>query len=74
MHWLASRWDHTHPSIDLPLTVTHDLLEAIKVWSDTEWILHGVPLLSLQLDLYLFTDSSMEGWGASLSGKDVEDI
>ena len=72
--WLASRWDHTLLSIDLPLTVNPDLLEAIKVWLGTEWILQGVPLLSLQLDYYLFTDSSMQGWGASLSGKDIKDV
>ena len=60
-HWLSSLWDHTLASIDLPLTVTPDLVEAIEVWSDTGWILQGVPLLSLQPDLYLCTDSSMEG-------------
>ena len=73
-HWLAFHWYNTLPSIDLPLSVTPDLLEAIGVWSDTEWILRGVPLLSPQQDLYLFTDSSLEGWGASLSGTDVKDV
>ena len=73
-HWLAFRWDHSLAAIDLPLTVTPDLLEAIGVWSDTGWILQGVPLLSLKPDLYLCTDSSLEGWGASLSGRDVKDV
>ena len=73
-HWLACRWDHTLSSIDLPLLVTPDLLEAIKVWSDTEWILQGVPLLSPQPDIYLCTDILMKGWGASLSGRDVKDV
>ena len=73
-HWLASRWDHTLPSIDLPLTVAPDLLEAIRIWADTEWILQGVPLFSPQPELYLFTNSLMEGWGASLSGKVVNDL
>ena len=44
--WLASHWVHSLSSIDLPLPVTPDLLEAIEVWSDTEWILQGVPLKS----------------------------
>ena len=60
-HWLASRWDHSLSSIDLPLPLTPDLLEAIEVWLDTEWILQGVPLLSP--DLYLCMDISMEGTG-----------
>ena len=73
-HWLASRWDHTLPSIDLFLSVTLICWIAIGVWSDTEWILRGVPLLSPQPVLYLFADSSMEGWGAFLGGTDVKDI
>ena len=68
--WLASRWDHSPISLDLPVQVTPDLLEAIGVWSDTEWILQGVPLLSPQPVLYLCTDSSLEGWGTSLSGRE----
>ena len=73
-HWLTSYWDHSLASIDLPLTVTPNLLEAIEVWSDTEWILQGVLLLSAQPDIHLFTDSSIEGWGAFRSGKDVKDV
>ena len=73
-HWLASRWDHSLPSIDLPLRITPDMLEVIGVWSDAGWTLQGVPLLSPQPALHLFTDSSMEGWGASLSEKDDKDV
>ena len=43
--WLASRWDHSPASLDLPVQVTPDLLEVTGVWSDTVWILQGVSLL-----------------------------
>ena len=36
-HWLASRWDHTLPSIDLSLSVTPDLL-------DSNWDMVGYKL------------------------------
>ena len=34
----------------------------------------GVPLISRSPDRYLFTDSSLEGWGAWLSGQDIKDV
>ena len=38
-HWLASHWDNTLPSNDLPMSVSPNLMEAIGEWSDTDWIL-----------------------------------
>ena len=64
-YWLASHWDHSLASINLPLTVTPNLLEAIGVWADTEWILQRVPLFSLQMALYLWTVLWRSGGGGS---------
>ena len=70
----SARWNHSLSSIDLPLPVTLELGEALEVLADTAWILHGVPQLSPSPDVYLCTDSSLEGWGATLNGKDVSDV
>ena len=72
--WLSARLDHSLARIDLPLLVDTELRDALIVWSETDWILQGVQLSSPNPDIYLFTDSSSEGWGATLSGVDVMDI
>ena len=72
--WLSQRWDHSILSIDRPVMVTPELRDALKIWTDSAWLLQGVPLTSPSPDCYLFIDSSLEGCGASLSGQDVKDV
>ena len=72
--WLSQRWDHSLLSIDRPVKVTSELRDALEIWTDTACLLQGVLLTSPSPDLYLFTDNSLKGWGASLSGQDVEGV
>ena len=58
----------------LPLQINDELQDALVPWTDADWLPQGVPLLALAPDCYLFTDSSLEGWRASLSGKDITDV
>ena len=51
-----------------------ELQDDLVVWSETDWILEGVQLSCPIPDVFLFTDSSSEGWDATLSGLDVAEV
>ena len=52
-------WDQTTPTPEI-------LKEALRPWTDREWLSKGVPLRRMEQVRSICTDASMSGWGAHL--------
>ena len=63
--WLAADWDHS-PHLSRFSLSGKQLSQSLVPWLETVWLLVGVQLSSPSQDLYLYMDSSLEGWGAVL--------
>ena len=53
-------WNHADTPIPQAPSLTQDLLQ----WTDPQFVAQGIPLLPPQAHGTLFTDASLEGWGA----------
>lgn len=59
-------WSQTSQDWDQILTISKDLRKALEVWMNPEWLMKGIPLIQPLHTMILFTDSSLQGWGAHL--------
>jgi len=60
---LASVWKWGHP-LDAPVRLPSDSLCHLRWWTIRLNLLEGVPLHPLTPSLVVYTDASLEGWGA----------
>jgi hypothetical protein len=64
--WLAHRWSQRTEDFDVTIRADPSLVQALAPWLNQAWLTAGVPLVSPSPTLTLFTDASLEGWGACL--------
>ena len=70
-HWLHSRFSPVSGDLDVPLTMTSDLREFLLPWADARWLTTGLPLVTPEPTVTLFTDASLQGWGAVLGQREA---
>lgn len=63
---LTQLWSQRYNDWDIVIDLSPSLLDAFRVWTNTEWLLRGVPLLLPTTTVTLCTDASTVGWGAHL--------
>ena len=67
LQWLLSEsWTPVSQEWDVPITLTWDFHDAIRVWSDVQWTMQGIPLESPPSHITLCTDASLTGWEAHI--------
>ena len=62
---LANHWDRRDSSSH-QVPVSREVLEDLQWWSDPANLLQGQSLEVQNPELFLFTDASLKGWGASI--------
>ena len=60
-HWSAS----SDPPLQ-PVPLTEECLEDLRWWREEGRLSQGVPLMTPPPEMHLFTNASLEGWGAHL--------
>ncbi|XP_070173457.1 uncharacterized protein [Littorina saxatilis] len=66
--FLNSAWDPASQGWNLSLPLQGWFLESTRQWLDSAWLTQGVPISLPLPELHLFTDASLQGWGAHLEG------
>ena len=66
---LRDRWNTISLPWDHPVELGQLWLAAVLRWYDTAWLLQGVPVSLPPPSAHLFTDASMQGWGAHLDAQ-----
>ena len=61
---LAANWDFDWNHADTPIPQAPSLTQDLLQWTDPQFVAQGIPLLPPQAHGTLFTDASLEGWGA----------
>jgi hypothetical protein len=72
--WLRNRWSQKDKDLDGFLVATQTLSQALAQWTDSDWLLQGIPLVRAKPSCVLFTDASTWGWGASLGDTRISGI
>ena len=63
---VRERWTPSSLPWDFQIELGPWWSTAVRQWSDVRWLLRGVPIALPPPSLHLFTDASMQGWGAHL--------
>ncbi|KAK7115603.1 hypothetical protein V1264_001441 [Littorina saxatilis] len=63
---LNSRWDSQSQNWETLVSLQDWFIETTKQWLVTAWLSQGVPIVLSPPSRHLFTDASLEGWGAHL--------
>ena len=67
LQWqLRQFWNQAKDPLSMKVPVNLSSRQALIWWRDLNNIRRGVPLGTVEVDRYLFTDSSMSGWGAHM--------
>ena len=61
---LAANWDFNGNHADTPIPQAPSLTQDLLQWTDPQFVAQGIPLLPPPAHSTLFTDASLEGWGA----------
>ena len=63
---VRSRWCSSSLPWDYPVELSPWWESAVQQWRDSDWLLQGVPISLPSPSDHLFTDASLQGWGAHL--------
>ena len=67
LQWAFNQlWNQQTATWDVMIGMTSLLIECLHPWTDTQWLLQGVPIRPHPPKLSLCTDASIVGWGAHL--------
>ena len=68
---LSSQWNLAKHSRSVPISVSPQMVEHLKWWIHEGTLEVGVPLEMFNAQVTMFTDASMEGWGAHVNGDEI---
>ena len=71
---LSQQWDRQVQGDYFPIPWTDSCLEDLRWWSQKRNLRTGQSLMMASPDLFLYTDASLGGWGASLLQDSISDI
>jgi ribonuclease HI len=71
---LQSQWQQGFQSQEVHLVPSREALQAVLWWVNVDNLQKGVSIVSTTPDLRLFTDASLEGWGAHLGEAQAEGV
>ena len=63
---LKQHWSQKSDITSVPVAISADVLLDLLWWMDPDHLQVGIPLSTPPPDLMLFTDASLQGWGAHL--------
>ncbi|KAK7105998.1 hypothetical protein V1264_017305 [Littorina saxatilis] len=63
---LNSKWDPRSQNWETLVSLQDCFIETTRQWLVTAWLTQGVPIVLPPPSKHLFTDASLEGWGAHL--------
>jgi ribonuclease HI len=72
--FLMTQWTQSTGSLDSNVSVLAPLIHHLQWWLDTENLLVGVMLTPPHPQVTVYTDASMEGWGACLEESTISGL
>ena len=63
---ISDLWDQRQGNWDQPILLSNQLLDAVRIWINRNWLETGVPILPASPSVSLCTDAAGMGWGAHL--------
>ena len=67
-YYLRQRWDKKTQSNKILVTIPQNLLSELQWWNNRDLLEKGISLAERNPDLFLLSDASLKGWGATVEG------
>lgn len=68
---LSRHWDRKTASRSFQVPLSQEVQHDLQWWSDSSNLLQGQSLATENPDMFLYTDASLDGWGASILEADA---